>query len=335
MTASVNEIERAAAFLKAGKLVAFPTETVYGLGADASNDRALASLYELKGRPVSHPVIVHIAAISELEKWAKNISADAYKLAEKFWPGPMTLILPRADHVHSQVTGGQDSIGLRLPAHPLALKLLAMTGGLAAPSANRFGRLSPTSAEAVRAEFQLDGDSPLAMVLDGGACEVGIESTIIALTSEAKILRPGMISSQAVEAVLGYKLALNDTRQTDLRVPGSLPSHYAPQTKLTVTDGKSLIELALELNALDKGVGVIASAATAEQLMESMSGRGYDAVVVAPPEVDQYARLLYEQLRRFDALKLDRIFVETVSTDESWDGVRDRLQRASAETEQV
>jgi len=339
MTSSALDIERAAALLKEGKLVAFPTETVYGLGADASNSAALTSLYALKGRPTSHPVIVHIAAVAELEQWAKNIPADAYKLAEKFWPGPMTLILPKADHVLPQVTGGQDSIGLRLPSHPLALKLLALTGGLAAPSANRFGRLSPTSADAVRAEFAGDAgalgniDSPLAMILDGGACQVGIESTIIAITDEAKILRPGMITSEAVEAALGYKLGHPDLLQAEPRVPGSLASHYAPQTRLTVTNGSDLVLLALELSALDKGVGVIASSATVEKLKENLSGRGYDSLIVAPADADQYARLLYEQLRRFDALKLDRIFVETVPSGSSWDGVRDRLQRASAESE--
>ncbi len=334
MTASDLEIERAAAYLKAGKLVAFPTETVYGLGADATNENALAALYALKGRPVSHPVIVHIASVQELQSWAKNIPDDAYKLAEKFWPGPMTLILPKADHVLGQVTGGQDSVGLRVPAHPLALKLLALTGGLAAPSANRFGRLSPTTAQAVILEFK--DDAGLAMVLDGGACDVGIESTIVALNSgagSAKILRPGMIDAGAVEDLLGYKVTYSETRDSGTRVPGSLPSHYAPETKLTVADAADLIVLVMELNALDKGVGVMASAATVAILKDNLTGRGYDRIITAPDSADEYARLLYEQMRRFDQLKLDRIFVEAVPAGNQWDGVRDRLQRASAESE--
>lgn len=339
MTADIDQsIELAVSKLKAGLLVAFPTETVYGLGADASSAAALERLYAVKGRPTSHPVIVHIARVEQLTDWAKDIPPQAYQLAERFWPGPMTLILPKADHVLSQVTGGQDSVGIRIPSHPVALKLLkAFAGGLAAPSANRFGRLSPTSAQAVEAEFA-DSPDDLAMVLDGGPCDVGIESTIISLlSSQAKILRPGMIDAASVAEVLGAE-AFSSRSSTstsasagETRVPGALPSHYAPQTKLTVASSEQLIELVLELNGVEKAAAVFAFDSTIAKLRSNLSGLAFDALVVAPEQVDQYARSLYEQLRLFDKLKLDRIFVETVPDGSAWDGVRDRLERASAE----
>lgn len=338
MTADIDQsIELAVSKLKAGLLVAFPTETVYGLGADASSAAALERLYAVKGRPTSHPVIVHIASVEQLTDWAKDIPPQAYQLAERFWPGPMTLILPKADHVLSQVTGGQDSVGIRIPSHPVALKLLkAFAGGLAAPSANRFGRLSPTSAQAVEAEFADSPDSSdeVAMVLDGGPCEVGIESTIISLlSSQAKILRPGMIDAASVAEVVGAEAFSSGSFVSagETRVPGALPSHYAPQTKLTVASSEQLIELVLELNAMERSAAVFAFDSTVAKLRPNLSGLAFDSLVVAPDQVDQYARALYEQLRRFDKLKLDRIFVEAVPDGSPWDGVRDRLARASAE----
>ena len=337
-SATDRSIEQAVEHLKAGSLVAFPTETVYGLGADASSALALARLYAAKGRPTSHPVIVHIANIEQLTDWAKDVPPQAYELAKCFWPGPMTLILPKADHVLSQVTGGQDSVGIRIPSHPLALKLLeTFAGGVAAPSANRFGRLSPTSAEAVEAEFGPSGN-PVAMILDGGPCVVGIESTIISLlSSQAQILRPGMISSAAIAQALNVEAfaspaANSDLKESSTRVPGALPSHYAPQTKLTVAPSEQLIELVLELNAVEKSAAVFAFDSTVARLRPNLSGLAFDALVVAPSQVDAYARSLYEQLRRFDSLKLDRIFVETVPDGGAWDGVRDRLERASADS---
>lgn len=335
MTVDIDQsIELAVSKLKAGLLVAFPTETVYGLGADASSAAALERLYAVKGRPTSHPVIVHIASIEQLTDWAKDIPPQAYQLAERFWPGPMTLILPKADHVLSQVTGGQDSVGIRIPSHPVALKLLkAFAGGLAAPSANRFGRLSPTSAQAVEAEFA-DSPDQVAMVLDGGPCDVGIESTIISLlSSPAKILRPGMIDAASVAEVLGADAFSSGASAStgETRVPGALPSHYAPQTKLTVASSEELIELVLELNAMERSAAVFAFDSTVAKLRSNLSGLVFDSLVVAPEQVDQYARALYEQLRRFDRLKLDRIFVEAVPDGSAWDGVRDRLERASAE----
>ncbi|MBS2001864.1 MAG: threonylcarbamoyl-AMP synthase, partial [Cyanobacteria bacterium SZAS LIN-5] len=191
MKEDMTIIEHAVRLLQSGELVAFPTETVYGLGADASNPAAVARLYAAKGRPTNHPVIVHLADSNQLSKWASSVPFAAIQLAEKFWPGPLTLILPKADHVLDEITGGQKSVGLRVPAHPLALELLkAFGGGIIAPSANKFGRLSPTRAEDVRAEFK----DEVSLVLDGGPCAVGIESTIVDLSREQPmILRPGMI----------------------------------------------------------------------------------------------------------------------------------------------
>jgi len=341
-------IDDAAQLLKEGKLVAFPTETVYGLGADASSSAALKRLYQVKGRPTDHPVIVHLADVSELDQWTSSVPDVAYKLAQAFWPGPMTLILPRADHVLPQVTGGQKSVGLRVPSHPLALRLLqTFGGGIAAPSANRFGRLSPTTAEAVREGLGDDVD----LILDGGACAVGIESTIISLLGDTPaILRPGMIDSSQIENLLGITLAAPAAGNTDtdsniiesateienIRVPGALPSHYAPHTPMAVTSSENLIELFAEGMAIGRSQGVLAFAATIESMKSNFgsafySALAYEAFITAPPAADLYAQKLYDSLRKLDSLALHKILVESVPAGSQWDGVRDRLARASAE----
>ncbi|MBU6451491.1 MAG: threonylcarbamoyl-AMP synthase [Cyanobacteria bacterium REEB67] len=336
-----SDLDRAAELLRQGRLVAFPTETVYGLGCDASSEAALKRLYLVKGRPVDHPVIVHIAAVADLEKWAAPIPPAAYKLAEAFWPGPLTLILPRAAQVSRLVTGGQDSVGLRVPAHPLARKLIErFGGGLAAPSANRFGRLSPTTAQAVREGLGDDVD----MVLDGGPCDVGIESTIVSLVGERPaILRPGMIDVKAIEAVLGLAVeagsaatAKTKPDQGDaIRVPGALPSHYAPRTPMAVAQSADIIELFGEGLAIGRNQGVIAFEETVEA-MKSSFGQGFlnamefETWIVAPDDAGEYARRIYDSLRRLDQLALHKILVEAVPTGTAWDGVRDRLTRASA-----
>lgn len=337
---SDNAINEAVQALQAGRLVAFPTETVYGLGADASSSAALATLYKVKGRPTSHPVIVHVAAIEELSHWAVDIPDIAYELAERFWPGPMTLILKRAAHVLDQVTGGQDTVGIRIPGHPLALELLTRAGALAAPSANRFGRLSPTSAEAVSLELAEYLGHDLALVLDGGPCQVGIESTIVSVVGSnsaaksVKILRPGMITFDQIMSVVGVSSRDDAKAPDEIRVPGALPSHYAPETKLTVAAGERLVELVLELTALSESVAVIASARTNQIIEGNISGNAnvFCKLIEAPADSEGYARFMYEQLRLLDLLKLDRIFIEEVPVGCSWDGVRDRLQRASAES---
>lgn len=313
------EIKEAAHLLKQGKLVAFPTETVYGLGADASSAQALAELYRVKGRPVSHPVIVHLCDFSQVAYWASHVPEEAKMLAEKFWPGPMTLILPRASHVLDQVTGGQDSVGIRIPAHPLALELLReFGGGVAAPSANRFGRLSPTSAQAVAEGLGAD----VSMILDGGPCQVGIESTIISLLDQPAILRPGMIARQQVEAVIGplaSKVGDAPAAPETPRVPGALASHYAPLTELVIMTADQIV-------AHNFGpCGIIAF----PQTCRSLQALEHDVVVEASLDPEEYARMIYGELRRLDSLKLERIVVEAVPAEGKWHGVYDRLSRAS------
>ena len=252
---SAEQIAKAVTLLRAGGVVAFPTETVYGLGADAANDQALRRIFSIKGRPADHPLIVHLAASAQIQDWARDIPAEAYALAERFWPGPLTLILRRRAWVSALATGGQETIGLRVQAHPVALELLRAFGGeIAAPSANRFGRISPTTAEHVRQEL---GNGP-DLILEGGACSVGIESTIVALTDDAPlVLRPGGISPAALEEAMGQKVGLPGALQT-VRVPGMLASHYAPATPLQLLSAARLPAAAASLAAGGKRAAVMA-----------------------------------------------------------------------------
>src|SRR5262249_29022106 len=263
---SSNRIDRslidlAVAALRRGELVAFPTETVYGLGADASNAEALSRLYRVKGRPAEHPVIVHIAGAGQLADWAKEVPDAARKLAEAFWPGPLTMVLRKSPSVPGQVTGGQDTVAIRIPRHPIALSLLeAFGGGIAAPSANRFGHLSPTVAAAVVEEL---GDD-VSIVLDGGPCKVGIESTIVNLCGDGpEILRLGMIPGEQIERVLCSTLRCVAASTTEehptaaTRVPGGLPKHYAPRTPLTMVVTAELSALIESLDAEGKRLSVL------------------------------------------------------------------------------
>jgi len=312
--ATKDSIRRAAAILRDGGLVAFPTETVYGLGADATNAHAVRRIFTVKGRPPHHPLIVHIGDVSMLEGWARQVPDAARRLAREFWPGPLTLILERAAHVDTEVTGGQDTIGLRVPAHPTALALLhAFGAGIAAPSANRFGHVSPTTAAHVDAELGDEVD----LVLDGGACNVGIESTIVDLTSaRARVLRPGSIGRAAVERVLG---ALATDTSDAPRVSGTLLSHYAPRTRLVVADAERFAAtLARERH---RRVGVIALRAATGALAVWRS---------LTPNPDDYGRALYAALREVDALGLDVIVVELPPDEPAWEAVRDRLARAAS-----
>jgi L-threonylcarbamoyladenylate synthase len=311
-----QDIEEAARILRKGGLVAFPTETVYGLGADASNPAAVRKIFAAKDRPADHPVIVHVADASEIKHWALEVPQSAWQLAEKFWPGPLTMVLKRAPHVGDLVTGGQDTVGLRVPSHPIAQQLLkAFKGGVAAPSANRFGRLSPTTAAHVREELGAAVD----MVLDGGPCEVGIESTIVDVTrATPAVLRPGHITAMQIEAALAT--ALGDTVAGRPRVSGSLDSHYAPQLPLTLVLPDQ-IEHWLRTHA-DKTVAVLAR-----------RGRPPDSTAtlwqVAPEAPDDYARLLYGSLRRLDVSGCREIVVEALPDLPEWAAVRDRLKRAA------
>jgi L-threonylcarbamoyladenylate synthase len=300
------EIGRAVQLLRDGGLVAFPTETVYGLGADASNPKAVKKIFDAKGRPADHPVIVHLPDATHLSRWTLEISEAANTLAQRFWPGPLTLVLPRAANVSDLLTGGQNTIGLRVPAHPLALALLGEFGsGIAAPSANRFGRLSPTTAEHVRHEL---GDK-VHLILDGGPCDVGIESTIVDLSeSRPAILRPGKISSSEVELALGQKL--KSASGTEIRAPGTLPSHYSPRTPLKIVDRDDLTNAA-KVAILSFGQS------------DSVTS------IRAPSDAAEYARLLYANLRALDEMRCESILVERVPDGEQWAAVRDRLSRAA------
>jgi L-threonylcarbamoyladenylate synthase len=317
LTPSDQEIEKAAEILRAGGLVAFPTETVYGLGADASNAAAVKKIFAAKGRPADHPVIVHIADMSELKHWAAEVPRAAWLLAEKFWPGPLTMVLKRSPHVNDLISGGQNSIGLRVPGHPVAQQLLkAFGGGIAAPSANKFGRLSPTTAEHVREEL----GSAVEMVLDGGPCDVGIESTIVDLTREPPaILRPGRVTAQQIADAL--LVPLGESAADRPRVPGSLASHYAPHAPLKLVQPDE-IENYVRRQVVQPPVAVVAR-----------RGRPRDSKValwqVAPETPEEYARVLYATLRRLDDAGCGLIVVEALPPLPEWAAVRDRLDRAA------
>jgi L-threonylcarbamoyladenylate synthase len=321
---NASSLAQAVRELAAGELVAFPTETVYGLGADAGNDAAVAKIFAAKGRPSDHPLIVHVADAAGVEHFAAAVPAFARRLMDAFWPGPLTLILPRRPDVGAAAAGGQDSIGLRCPAHPVAHALLLgcrdatpPVHGVAGPSANKFGRVSPTTAQHVRSEF---GDSLL--VLDGGPCEVGIESTIIDCTRGVPVLlRPGVLTRASIELVCGQALA--DPDGAAPRASGTLESHYAPKAKVRLMDAKSL------QTALDLLGSEAAQIATYSRVILRSSS---PAILRRrmPDDAAETARQLFAVLREFDAQGVRLIWVETPPLAPEWDGVRDRLQRASA-----
>jgi L-threonylcarbamoyladenylate synthase len=316
---SDKDIEHAVAILKSGGLVAFPTETVYGLGADASNPDAVARIFAVKGRPANHPVIVHLADAVQAANWARELPVAARQLARKFWPGPLTVILKRAPGVSDVVTGGQDTVALRVPSHPVVLQLLARFGsGIAAPSANRHGRVSATTAEHVRSEF---GDA-IDCVLDGGETRVGIESTIVDLSGAAPtLLRPGWIGATELEQVLGVPLAAPAADAP--RAPGTLARHYAPQTPLTVTEFDLLMELAATLTRVGKRVAALA-------LTERHPVHEGLMWVAAPSDPAAYAHTLYANLRELDKAGCETILVERPPQTAEWIAINDRLARAAA-----
>jgi L-threonylcarbamoyladenylate synthase len=315
------EIERAVALLRAGELVAFPTETVYGLGADAANPEAVAKIFVAKGRPADHPLIVHLPSAGHLARWAREVPAEAEQLVAAFWPGPLTLILKRQPGVPDAVTGGQDTVGLRVPNHPLALELLAaFDGGVAAPSANRFGRISPTTAAHVREEL----GERVPLVLDGGACPVGIESTILDLSRGTPVLlRPGAIGAADIARVIGRMPEAAVPHADAPRVSGSLDAHYAPCTPLQLVSSDGLL-FALR-NALVAGEKVAVLAPTAQAI-------SHDLVTwkQSPAEPAGFAHDLYASLRELDALGCVRILVQQPPAGEAWLAANDRLRRAAA-----
>jgi L-threonylcarbamoyladenylate synthase len=329
--ADMAAISVAARLLEAGELVAFPTETVYGLGADAENPSAIAKIYAAKGRPSNHPVIVHIASHVEAARWAAALPEQAHQLMAAFWPGPLTLIVKRAVSIPAAVSGGQDTIGLRCPSHPVAQALLREfkggKGGIAAPSANKFGHVSPTTAQHVRDEFGAAGFGPVASVLDGGQSTVGIESTIVDVSRMAShgpvLLRPGSISADAIAAIIG--LGPNAASEGAPRVSGSLQSHYAPRSPVALVASGDCATTLQALLTRGRRVALISHGAAH---CEAMGAQGA-AVVLLPPEPAGYAYGLYAALRDLDGVGADIIVVESPPRNAAWSGIWDRLQRAA------
>jgi L-threonylcarbamoyladenylate synthase len=306
------EIRRAAGILRAGGLVAFPTETVYGLGADASSAKAIERLYAVKGRPGNHPVIVHFDSLERALAYAREVPPAARILAERFWPGPLTLILKRSEKAKDFVTGGQPSVGIRVPSHPVAQELLkAFGGGIAAPSANRFGRISPTTAAHVREDLGSDVD----LVLEGGPSEVGIESTIVDLSGGAAVLlRPGRISKAELEKYVELK----EKTEASPRHSGGLERQYSPRTPARMVPTHALDK---EIARLKDKVGVLAFSRPDERV---------DYWLRMPREPQGYAQKLYAALRELDSSGCELILVEAPPEAAEWAAVRDRLERACA-----
>lgn len=325
MSVFSTDIRQAAAILESGSLVAFPTETVYGLGADAENPAAVADIYAAKGRPANHPVIVHVAPGADIGYWAASIPPQAQALMQAFWPGPLTLILKRAPHIPDAVSGGQDSIGLRCPSHPVAQALLREfkggKGGLAAPSANKFGRVSPTTAQHVQDEF---GDEPLLKaILEGGQSAVGIESTILDLSRLAThgpvLLRPGHISAAQIADVIGVMPAVPDAAAP--RASGTLAAHYAPHTAVALVESAQLQATVQRLHQAGRRIALIGYRAAPNAL-----AIGQTALPATP---EGFAYGLYAALRAMDARDADLILIEAPPADHAWQGVNDRLRRAA------
>jgi L-threonylcarbamoyladenylate synthase len=315
---TASAIKDAAATLMKGDLVAFPTETVYGLGADATNKYAIARIYKVKGRPVGHPLIVHISSIGNLDKWAMDIPEYAVNLARAFWPGPMTLILPRTDLAKDFITGGQDNVGIRIPSHTVALALLKEfedQGGLgvAAPSANRFGAVSPTTATAVEIEIA-DYLSENDQILDGGPCLVGVESTIINCTrNKPSILRPGAVTKEMMEDTLGITIDLNTSNSESIQIKaaGLLESHYAPNAKVFLTGSPAIGDGFIALDSFTTPSGAIR--------------------VASPKTNEEYAQVLYEAFRLADFKGIGRVFVIPPTGDGIAVAINDRLAKSAFE----
>ena len=321
--AASRDIAGAAAALANGDLVAFPTETVYGLGADAENPAAVAKIYAAKGRPQDHPVIVHVAPGANIDYWTTDVPDEARALVRAFWPGPLTLILKRNAHIPDAVSGGQDTVGIRCPSHPVAMQLLQAfkegKGGIAAPSANKFGNVSPTTAQHVHDEF---GDDPrLVAILDGGSSQVGIESTILDMSRLAThgpvLLRPGHITAQQIAGVIGTM-----PRQPDLAAPrasGTLESHYAPKAPVALLPTGDIEKTLAELKLRGRCAALIHYSPFALSQPN----------VALPAEPKGYAYGVYAALRAMDQQQVELILVEAPPTDDAWLGVNDRLRRAA------
>ena len=311
---TASALTKAASALTKGDLVAFPTETVYGLGADATNKNSVSRIYEVKGRPSDHPLIVHLSSGAQLDKWARDVPEYVITLVRTFWPGPMTLVLPRTKLAQDFITGAQDTVALRVPSHPIAQALLIEFEkqggfGIAAPSANRFGKVSPTTASAVESElgsFLNDSDQ----ILDGGPSAVGVESTIIDCTKATPvILRPGAVSIEMIENLLSIKLQTLNTDCNQIRVPGSLESHYEPNAKVFLNGTPKAGDGLIALSSIKTPDGVIRLA--------------------SPVTNNEYAHLLYEALRQGDALKLSNVYAVPPNNEGVGLAINDRLKKAA------
>jgi L-threonylcarbamoyladenylate synthase len=313
------EIETAVQALRDGELVAFPTETVYGLGANAQNPAAVRKIFEAKGRPVSHPVIVHLDSPRFLHRWVREVPETATKLAERFWPGPLTMVMPRAPNVHDIVTGGQDTVAIRVPSHPMAQQLLtAFGGGIAAPSANRYGKLSPTRAEHVREELA----ESVKVILDGGECQIGLESTIVSFEGQAvRLLRPGAVTAAQIRQAVGELLIGADLQSP--RVPGGTASHYAPTTPMAIVPSGEVDAHAAALSEGGRRVAVLAQRLP-------LKSHKYVTWINAGRRPEQYGHDLYANLRTLDKAGCQQILVQDVPDGEAWDAIRDRLRRAAS-----
>jgi L-threonylcarbamoyladenylate synthase len=314
------EIDTAVQALRDGELVAFPTETVYGLGANAQNPAAVRKIFAAKGRPADHPVIVHLDSPRFLHRWVREVPEAANKLAERFWPGPLTMVMPRAANVHDVVTGGQDTVAIRVPSHPMAQQLLtAFGGGIAAPSANRYGRLSPTRAEHVRDEL---GDA-VNTILDGGETQIGLESTIITFEgANVRLLRPGAVTAGQIRTVIGDELLIGANTESP-RVPGSTSSHYAPTTQMTIVAAGEIDAHAASLSEGGRRIAVLAQRLP-------LKSHKYVTWINAGRRPEQYGHDLYANLRTLDKAGCQQILVQDVPEGEKWDAIRDRLMRAAS-----
>jgi L-threonylcarbamoyladenylate synthase len=315
------EIDAAVHALRNGELVAFPTETVYGLGANAQDPAALRKVFEVKGRPKTHPLIVHLDSPRFLHRWAAEVPESASRLAERFWPGPLTIVLPRAANVGDLVTGGQSTVAVRVPAHPMAQQLLtAFGGGIAAPSANRYGHLSATRAEHVREEL---GDA-VSIILDGGECQIGLESTIVSCdASGVRLLRPGAVTASQLRQVVGD--ALTGPGLEAPRVPGSTPSHYAPETPMRLVPSGEIDARAAEESRNGRRIAVLAQRLP-------LKAHEYVTWINAGKRPQPYAHDLYANLRALDSSGCEQILVQDVPAEERWEAVRDRLMRAASDS---
>lgn len=323
MTCSeAQSIQQAIQYLKQGKLVAIPTETVYGLAADAKNQEAVAKIYTVKGRPKTNPLIIHLSDHSAINGFACNIPKAALQLADSFWPGPLTLILERHPEVPKIVTAGQNTVALRIPNHPLTLSLLReFGGGVAAPSANHYGRVSPTTAQHVRDELGRQVD----YILDGGPCEIGIESTIVSLIAKDPIiLREGAITAEQISEILGQKIQNGHDSKNEIRAPGASLSHYAPSKPLLLLDKEALLNQARILAEQKQPVSVLTFNPCPDFFNQAQG-----LWIQAFPNSQDYARDLYANLRRMDASMAEWLLVETPPHSKDWLAVLDRLSRAA------